>query len=78
MQAASLVGTLNLVSDVKALVPVHVWYHVSTIEPVALDQSSYTFHPIGDYTIQQDYRNHSMWCSGIQHAWLGYFTRLMT
>jgi hypothetical protein len=35
MQAASLVWLVYPVSEVKALVPVHVWYHGSTIEPVA-------------------------------------------
>jgi hypothetical protein len=66
MRAASLVGMLNLVSNVKALVlVVHMWYHGTTIEPVLLiDQCCYTFHPIGDYTIQQDFSNHSMWFSG--------------
>jgi hypothetical protein len=35
-QAACLLGVLNLVSDVKALVPVHhVWYNGSTTEAVA-------------------------------------------
>jgi hypothetical protein len=33
-QAASLVGILYPVNDVKALVPVHVWYYGSTTEPV--------------------------------------------
>jgi hypothetical protein len=34
MQAATLVGSHYPASDVKALVPVHVWYHGSTTEPV--------------------------------------------
>jgi hypothetical protein len=54
MHAARFVGVLNLVSDVKALVP----GCACDIMPVLLnqlliDQSCYTFHPIGDYSIPQ-------------------------
>jgi hypothetical protein len=39
-QAACLVGILYPVNDVKALVPVHVWYHgSSTTEPVTSSPS---------------------------------------
>jgi hypothetical protein len=80
MQAASVVGILNLVSDVKASVHVHVWYHDTTVllNQLLINQSCYTFHPIGDYTIPQDYSNHSIWFfSSWQQAWFGYFTRLV-